>query len=79
MNIMFLICAINYWLVYKLRNIPNEGEMNEKYIPYNHKGTKIDGVEFKHRGIPAIKEACLISRYVSSLQYRDLVIQLPEH
>lgn len=23
----------------------NEVEMDEKYTPYNHKGTKIDGVE----------------------------------
>ena len=29
--------------------------MNEKYTPYNHKGTKIDGVESKHRGTPATK------------------------
>lgn len=24
--------------------------MDEKYTPYNHKGTKIDGVEPKYRG-----------------------------
>lgn len=53
--------------------------MDVKYTPYNHKETKIDGVEPKHRGTPATKEGCLISRYVPSLQYRDLVIQLPEH
>lgn len=29
--------------------------MNEKNTPYNHKGTKIDGVESKHRGPPATK------------------------
>ena len=29
--------------------------MDEKYTPYNHKGTKIDGVEPKHRGTPAAK------------------------
>ena len=33
----------------------NEVEMDEKYTPYNHKGTKIDGVESKHRGTPASK------------------------
>ncbi|WP_317414248.1 hypothetical protein [Holdemanella porci] len=36
--------------------------MDEKYTPYNHKGTKIDGVEPKHRGIPTTKRReCLIS------------------
>ncbi len=51
-----------------------------KVYPYNHKGTKIDGVEPKHRGTPATKkEDYLISRCVSSLQFRDSVIQLPEH
>ena len=34
---------------------PNEIEMDENYIPYNHKRTKIDGVEPKHRGTPATK------------------------
>ena len=29
--------------------------MNEKYTPYNLKGTKIHGVEPKHRGTPATK------------------------
>ena len=29
--------------------------MDEKYTPYNHKGTKIDGVEPKHRGTAATK------------------------
>lgn len=29
--------------------------MDEKYTPYNHKGTKIDGVELKHRGTPTTK------------------------
>lgn len=29
--------------------------MDEKYTPYNHKGTKIDGVEPKLRGTPATK------------------------
>lgn len=71
MNVMFLICAINYWLVKVLRNVPytvgNEVEMDEKYTPYNHKGTKVDGVEPKHRGTLLQKEACLISRYVLSL------------
>ncbi len=43
----------------------NEVEMDEKYTPYNHKGTKIDGVEPKHRGTPATKEDYLISRCVS--------------
>ncbi|MGN9282176.1 hypothetical protein ACTM8V_06705 [Holdemanella porci] len=33
----------------------NEVEMDEKYTPYNHKGTKIDGVELKHRGTPTTK------------------------
>ena len=31
--------------------------MDEKYTPYNHKGTKIDGVEPKHRGTPATKRS----------------------
>lgn len=53
--------------------------MDEKYTPYNHKGTKIDGVEPKHRGTPATKRGYLISRCVSSLQFRDSVIQLLEH
>ena len=57
----------------------NEVEMDEKYTPYNHKGTKIDGVESKHRGTPATKRGLSISRCVSSLQYRDSVIQLLEH
>ena len=35
--------------------VGNEVEMDEKYTPYNHKGTKIDGVEPKHRGTPATK------------------------
>ena len=52
--------------------------MDEKYTPQNHKGTKIDGVEAKHSGTSATKEDCLISRCVSSLQFRDSVIQLPE-
>lgn len=43
--------------------------MDEKYTPYNHKGTKIDGVEPKHRGTPSTKRGYLISRYVLSLQY----------
>ena len=29
--------------------------MDEKYTPYNYKGTKIDRVESKHRGTPATK------------------------
>ena len=53
MNVMFLTCV---WLVQKLRNIPNEVEIDEKYTPYNSKGTKIDGVEPKHRGTPATKK-----------------------
>ena len=45
----------------------NEVEMEEKYTPYNHKGTKIDGVEPKHRGTPATKrglsnqQVCIIT------------------
>ena len=41
--------------------------MDEKYTPYNHKGTKIDGVEPKHRGTPATKrgfsnqQVCIIT------------------
>ena len=41
--------------------------MDEKYTPYNHKGTKIDGVESKHRGTPATKrglsnqQVCIIT------------------
>ena len=35
--------------------------MDEKYTPYNHKGTKIDGVEPKHRGTPATKRGLLES------------------
>ena len=72
-------CVINYWLVWKLRSITNEVEMDVKYTPYNHKGTKIDGVEQNIVEHLLQKEDCLISKYVSSLQYRDLVIQLPEH
>lgn len=45
--------------------------MDEKYTPYNHKGTKVDGVEPKHRGTLLQKEACLISRYVLSLSFSD--------
>ena len=41
--------------------------MDEKYTPYNHKGTKIDGVKPKHRGTPAAK---LSNQQVLSL-YRD--------
>ena len=29
--------------------------MDEKYTPYNHKGTKIKGIEPKHRVTPAKK------------------------
>ena len=57
----------------------NEVEMDEKYTPYNHKGTKIDGVESKHRGTPASKRGLSNQQCVSSLQFRDSVIQLPEH
>lgn len=41
--------------------------MDEKYNPYNHKGTKIDGVRPKHRGIPDTKrglsnqQVCIIT------------------
>ena len=41
--------------------------MDEKYTPYNHKGTKIDGVELKHRVTPATKrdlsnqQVCIIT------------------
>lgn len=41
--------------------------MDKKYIPYNRKGTKIDGVEPKHRGTPAAKrglsnqQVCIIT------------------
>ena len=52
----------------------DEVEMDEKYTPYNHKETKIDGVEHLLQ-----KEDCLISRCVLSLKSRDLDIQLPEH
>ena len=60
-----------------MRNISNEVKIDEKYTLYNHKGTKIDGVEPKHRGTPATKRGLSnqqICRYVLSLQYRDLVI-----
>ena len=33
--------------------------MDKKYIPYNRKGTKIDGVEPKHHGTPATKRGLL--------------------
>ena len=53
--------------------------MDEKYTPYNHKGTKMDGVEPKRRLEHLLqKEDYRINRYVSSLQYRDSDIQLPE-
>ena len=52
--------------------------MDEKYTPYNHKGTKIDGVEPKHRGTPATKRGLSNQQVCIILQYRDLVIQLPE-
>lgn len=45
----------------------NEVEMDEKYTPYNYKGTKIDGVEPKHRVTPATKrglsnqQVCIIT------------------
>lgn len=41
--------------------------MNEKITSYNHKGTKIDGAEPKHRGTPATKrglfnqQVCIIT------------------
>lgn len=41
--------------------------MEEKYTPYNHKGTKIDGVESKHRRTPISKrllsnqQVCIIT------------------
>ena len=47
--------------------VGNEVEMDEKYTPYNHKGTKIDGVKPKHRGTPAAKrglsnqQVCIIT------------------
>ena len=47
--------------------------MDEKYTPYNHKGTKIDGVEPKHRGTPATKrglsnqQICIITLTVRTL------------
>lgn len=54
--------------------------MNEKYTPYNHKGTKIAGVEPKHRGTTATKRGLSNQQVcVLSLQFRDLDIQLPEH
>ena len=53
MNVIFLTCV---WLVQKLSNIPNEVEIDENYTPYNPKGTKIDGVELKHRGTPSTKK-----------------------
>ena len=59
MNAMSLICAINYWLVQEPKNIPytvgNEVEIDEKYTPYNHKGTKIDG-----RGL-SNQQVCIIT------------------
>lgn len=48
--------------------------MYEKWTLYNYKGTKIDGMERLLQ-----KDGCLISKYVPSLQFRDLDIQLPEH
>ena len=42
---------------------PNEVEMDEKYTPYNHKGTKIDGIESKLRGTPATKR-CLSNQQI---------------
>lgn len=33
----------------------NEVYMDEKYTPYNYKGTKINGVESTHHGTPAAK------------------------
>lgn len=41
--------------------------MDAKSIPYKHKGTKIDGIEPKHRGTPATKrglsnqQVCIIT------------------
>lgn len=78
MNVMFLICAINYRLVQVSGNIPNEVEMDKKYTPYNHKVTKIDRVEPKHCGTPTTKRGLSNQQCVSSLQFRDSVIQLPE-
>ena len=40
--------------------------MDEKYTPYNHKGTKIDGVEPKHRGTPATKKRIIRIRKIIS-------------
>ena len=37
--------------------------MDEKYTPYNHKGTKIEGIESKHRVTPA-KKSGLSNRQV---------------
>ncbi len=41
--------------------------MDEKFTPYNHKGTKIDRVVHKHRGTPSTKrglsnqQVCIIT------------------
>ena len=60
--------------------------MDEKYNPYNHKGTKIDGVEPKHRGIPATKrglsnqQVCIITaiqRFGECLESKSFVILDP--
>ena len=62
-----------------MRNILNEVEMDEKYTPYNHKGLRL--MEYKPNIVEHLlqKENCLISMCISSLQYRDLLIQLLEH
>lgn len=52
---MFLTYVIDYLLVEILRNDLKDVEIDKKYIPYNHKETKIDGIEPKHRGILATK------------------------
>ena len=53
--------------------------MDEKYTPYNHKGLRL--MEYKPNIVEHLlqKENCLISMCISSLQYRDLLIQLLEH
>lgn len=67
MTVMLLICFINYWSFYELRNIPNEIEMYEKWTLYNYKETKIDEVEPKRRGTLVTKrglsnqQVCIIT------------------
>ena len=52
---VLLLTAVSILLILSKINKDNEVEMDEKYTPYNHKGTKVDGVESKHRGTSATK------------------------